>query len=307
MFQWRRVKLEASPSSTTWASNGAWRDSSVCLDEPVKAWNEGQARERGRGPWRPWSRRREDESHCKALKPSPFNGCSCIIGTSSWASNRARPSRGVRRDEPRPSRNKGQNSAREFTGTREATFPRGGSRRESSCNTDMNVTEGPGGRGHGGEHRPSLEVQHRPGGRSGRELHRGARARREAWPWATAAGRSKSTGPARSRWSRRQGRPWACRGARSSRRQGLEARRASIFGRSEHDDVGLVEVNIDSSKVCLSCQTHSVAAGKLDVSMASTVLEVHHRDVVVGLDEAPPDTRVPVETNVEVFERRSKR
>ena len=27
-------------------------------------------------------------------------------------------------------------------------------------------------------------------------------------------------------------------------------------------------VNIDSSKVCLSCQTHSVAAGKVDVSMA---------------------------------------
>ena len=110
----------------------------------------------------------------------------------------------------------------------------------------------------------------------------------------------------RSRWSRRQGRPWACRGARSSRRQGLEARRASIFGRSEHDDVGLVEVNIDSSKVCLSCQTHSVAAGKLDVSMASTVLEVHHRDVVVGLDEAPPDTRVPVETNLDHRETRVK-
>ena len=150
---------------------------------------------------------------------------------------------------------------------------------------------------------------HRPGGRSGRELHRGARARREAWPWAMAAGPGLDglTRSRWSRWSRRQGRPWACRGARSSRRQGLEARRASIFGRSEHDDVGLVEVNIDSSKVCLSCQTHSVAAGKLDVSMASTVLEVHHRDVVVGLDEAPPDTRVSVETNVEVFERRSKR
>ncbi len=32
--------------------------------------------------------------------------------------------------------------------------------------------------------------------------------------------------------------------------------------------------------------------------MGSAVLEVHHRDVVVGLDEAPPDTRVSVETNV---------
>ena len=81
------------------------------------------------------------------MKPSPFNGCSCIIGTSSWASKRARPSRGVRRDERRPSRNKGQNSVWDVSGTREATFPRGGSRRESSCNTDMNVTEGPGGRG----------------------------------------------------------------------------------------------------------------------------------------------------------------
>jgi hypothetical protein len=65
----------------------------------------------------------------------------------------------------------------------------------------------------------------------------------------------------------------------------------------EHDDVGLVEVNIDSSKVCLSCQTHSVAAGKLDVSMVSTVLEVHHRDVVVGLEVEPSLENVSVPTN----------
>jgi len=110
----------------------------------------------------------------------------------------------------------------------------------------------------------------------------------------------------RSRWSRRQGRPWACRGLEAH--DGKGSKRVERHLRPvEHDDVGLVEVNIDSSKVCLSCQTHSVAAGKLDVSMVSTVLEVHHRDVVVGLDEAPPDTRVSVETNVEVFERRSKR
>ena len=140
---------------------------------------------------------------------------------------------------------------------------------------------------------------HRPGGRSGRELHRGARARREAWPWAMAAGPGLDglTRSRWSRWSRRQGRPWACRGARSSRRQGLEARRASIFGRSEHDDAQLVEVNIDSSKVCLSCQTHSVAAGNLDVSMVSTVLEVHHRDVVVGLEVEPSLENVSVPTN----------
>ena len=43
--------------------------------------------------------------------------------------------------------NRAENSYREFSGTREATFPRGGSRRESSCHTQMNVDVGHGGRG----------------------------------------------------------------------------------------------------------------------------------------------------------------
>jgi hypothetical protein len=79
-------------------------DTRVSVETNVECLERRASDERGRGPWRPWSRRREDESHCKALKPSPFNGCSCIIGTSSWASKRARPSRIVRPDERRPSR-----------------------------------------------------------------------------------------------------------------------------------------------------------------------------------------------------------
>ena len=46
----------------------------------------------------------------------------------------------------------------------------------------------------------------------------------------------------------------------------------------------LVEVIFDASNVGTSCQTHSVAAGKHEVSMGSTVLEVHHRDVDVDLE-----------------------
>ncbi len=75
----------------------------------------------------------------------------------------------------------------------------------------------------------------------------------------------------RSRWSRRPRRPWACpacpacpwpwrpvpvkleRPLRPGLARGLAPCRTGI---------------IDSSKWCLSCQTHSVAAGKLDVSMA---------------------------------------
>ena len=54
------------------------------------------------------------------------------------------------------------------------------------------------------------------------------------------------------------------------------------------DEAHLVEVIFDASNVSLSCQTHSKAAGKHDVSMGSTVLDVLHRDVTGGSMKRTP-------------------
>ena len=114
---------------------------------------------------------------------------------------------------------------------------------------------------------------HRPGGRSGRELHRGARARREAWPWAMAAGPGLD-GLTRSRCFRSPRRPGACPACRACpwpwRPVPVKLERPLRPGLAR----GLAPCRtgiIDSSKWCLSCQTHSVAAGKVDVSMGAMV------------------------------------
>ena len=130
--------------------------------------------------------------------------------------------------------------------------------------------------------------------------HRAARASPGAWPVATAAGGSKCTGDDGKAGVEGPGGRGLASGSRSrrSRRQGLEAGRTASSAGPSTTTWALSRVIFEGSNVGTSCQTHSVAAGKLDVSMGSAVLEVHHRDVVVGLDEAPPDTRVSVETNV---------
>ena len=140
---------------------------------------------------------------------------------------------------------------------------------------------------HRREHRPSLVGLHRRGAKCSRAAGGQGRADRASPRRRRGPRRPVPVSPGLDGLTRSRSVPMVstatAAGGLSSLSRAMAAgpgeARTATSSRSCSRSRALSRCIFDASNVGTSCQTHSVAAGKHEVSMGSTVLEVHHRDV----------------------------